>query len=176
MQHAVSAALRPWYREPWPWILFGLPLLSVVVGIMFLITAIRTNDGVVTDDYYKKGKAINKELRRDMRACEMGLAAHLMLGTDQRTLRLITSSKVKLPLTIFLRMAHPSQEDFDQHVEMSQTVPNLYQGMLHPLPVRAHHWYLVLEDQTKQWRLQGKWNPTEAPQVSLSYPTLATAR
>ena len=48
---------------------------------MFLATAIRTDDGLVTDDYYKKGKAINMELRRDKQAFNMGLSAQLMVGS-----------------------------------------------------------------------------------------------
>ena len=62
---------------------------------MFLATAIRTDDGLVTDDYYKKGKAINMELRRDKQAFNMGLSAQLMVGSDQRTLRLITTSRCR---------------------------------------------------------------------------------
>ncbi|PTU63955.1 MULTISPECIES: FixH family protein [Chromobacterium] len=174
MQHTHPAP-RPWYREPWPWILFGLPLISVIVGVMFLATAIRTDDGLVTDDYYKKGKAINMELRRDKQAFNMGLSAQLMVGSDQRTLRLITTSKVALPATITMRMVHPAQDDFDQQVDMRQAGPNLYQATLPTVPVKANHWYILLEDQAKQWRLQGEWKPAEGQTVSLGHPNLEPA-
>ncbi|NHR04028.1 FixH family protein [Chromobacterium haemolyticum] len=174
MQHTAPAP-RPWYREPWPWILFGLPLVSVIVGVMFLATAIRTDDGLVTDDYYKKGKAINMELRRDKQAFNMGLSAQLMVGTDQRTLRLITTSKVPLPSVITMRMVHPAQDDFDQQVEMRQAGPNLYQAVLPAVPVKANHWYILLEDQAKQWRLQGEWKPAEGQTISLGHQNLEPA-
>ncbi|WP_047248945.1 FixH family protein [Chromobacterium subtsugae] len=174
MQHTAHPP-RPWYREPWPWILFGIPLVSIIVGIGFLAAAIKSDDGLVTDDYYKKGKAINMELRRDKAAARMGLTAQLMLGSDGRSLRLVTSSKAPLPDTIALSMIHPAQDDYDLSAEMTLAGPNLYQGILPKTPVTANHWYIQLEDHAKTWRIQGEWKPGEGPMVQLGQPKLEPA-
>ena len=39
----------------------------------------------------------------------------------------------------------------------------------------ANHWYILLEDQAKQWRLQGEWKPAEGQTVSLGHPNLEPA-
>jgi len=44
---------RPWYREPWPWILMAGPAAVIVAGIFTMTLAYRTEDGLVADDYYK---------------------------------------------------------------------------------------------------------------------------
>ncbi|UTH74884.1 FixH family protein [Chromobacterium sp. IIBBL 290-4] len=172
MQHTAHHPPRPWYREPWPWILFGIPLVSIIVGVFFLITAIRSDDGLVTDDYYKKGKAINMELRRDKVAAQMGLSGQLMFGNDGRSLRLITTSKAQLPDTLTLKMIHPAQDDFDQGAEMTLTGPNLYQGVLSKELVTANHWYVQVEDHDKKWRIVGEWKTAQGPMAQLGQPKL----
>jgi hypothetical protein len=44
----------PWYREPWPWLLFFPPAVAVVAGTITMGIAIDSFDGVVSDDYYRQ--------------------------------------------------------------------------------------------------------------------------
>ena len=55
----VSAA---WYREPWPWLLFGGPAIVVVASLATAVIAIRSDDGLVAADYYKQGLLVNQRL------------------------------------------------------------------------------------------------------------------
>jgi len=57
-----ETAPRPWYREPWPWILMSGPAIVVVAGIVTTALAVATRDTLVTEDYYRKGLEINREL------------------------------------------------------------------------------------------------------------------
>ena len=59
---------KPWYREPWVWLMIALPASAVVGGIITIYLAVSTSDGLVVDDYYKRGKAINLDLRLVVRA------------------------------------------------------------------------------------------------------------
>jgi hypothetical protein len=61
-------ASKPWYRQFWPWFLIALPATSVVAGLTTLAIAIRNQDSLVRDDWYKDGKAINQSLARDAEA------------------------------------------------------------------------------------------------------------
>ena len=56
---------RPWYREPWPWILMSVPATAVVAGIITLWLAVSSADGLVAEDYYKQGLAINRVIERE---------------------------------------------------------------------------------------------------------------
>jgi len=49
-----TAVARPWYREPWPWILAAGPFIVVIAALYTAWLAVKSNDGLVTDDYYRK--------------------------------------------------------------------------------------------------------------------------
>ena len=77
---------RPWYREPWPWILMAPPAAAVIAGAATVWIAVGSADGLVADDYYKRGLAINQVLAlnngawalhqlKDARAAEIGKRA-----------------------------------------------------------------------------------------------------
>ena len=42
---------KPWYREPWPWILMIMPVTAVVAGSFMMWLAVSTEDGLVEHDY-----------------------------------------------------------------------------------------------------------------------------
>ncbi len=54
-----------WYREPWPWLLIAGPLTVVVACMATAVIAIRSDDGVVAGDYYKRGLLVNQQLPKD---------------------------------------------------------------------------------------------------------------
>jgi len=73
---------KPWYREPWPWILMIMPVTAVVAGSFMMWLAVSTEDGLVEDDYYKKGLTINQTIERDQVAQSLHIKAQLMVGDD----------------------------------------------------------------------------------------------
>lgn len=58
---------RPWYREPWPWVLIGIPVLTVVASGITLWLALSHPDHIVVDD------AEYDRLRGELRAQEAAL-------------------------------------------------------------------------------------------------------
>ena len=52
----------PWYRHPWPWLLISGPAIVVVAGVVTAVIAHRSDDGMVVDDYYKRGLLVNKQI------------------------------------------------------------------------------------------------------------------
>jgi hypothetical protein len=64
---------KPWYKQPLVWLVIFFPATAVVGGISLLIVSINIDDGVVVDDYYKRGKEINLVLTRDRKAQELGI-------------------------------------------------------------------------------------------------------
>ena len=53
---------RRWYREPWPWLLMAGPLVVVLASLASAWLAVRSDDGVVAGDYYKRGLEINRKV------------------------------------------------------------------------------------------------------------------
>src|SRR5689334_25396707 len=78
----LSVVGKSWYREPWPWILMAGPLLVLAAGTMTVWLAIKSDDGLVAVDYYKRGLAINQETARARRAEQLGMAARAEVDGD----------------------------------------------------------------------------------------------
>jgi hypothetical protein len=140
-----------WYREPWVWLLIALPLSAVIGGMITIYLAVSTSDGLVVDDYYKRGKAINLDLARDAAAVRYGLTASLVLyqgDTLQLQLRAVNG---RWPDRIRLSLLHPTRAGLDQVVELYHAGGGSYQGRINP-PGNGR-WYVQLE--ADDWRLFG---------------------
>ncbi len=148
-----SAVVRPWYREPWPWILAAGPFIVVVAGIYTAWLAVTSNDGLVTDDYYRKGLAANQTIARSEQAARIGLAAGVRVTADTLSVRLRASDKdFVLPPTLAVTISHPTRAGLDQSRVLVRD-GEIYSGEVR-LPA-AGHWLVLLEDERKIWRLMG---------------------
>ena len=162
-----SPRSKPWYREPWPWMLMTGPFVVVVAGLATAWIAVKTEDGLVEDDYYKKGLAINRTLARDQAARALHLKAQLMLSEDGSRVRLMLQGMEgnPLPQRLRLKLLHPTRSGMDQVVGLSRQAGGYYEGKVASLePAR---WRLVLEDEGGRWRLSGSWYVPGARSASL---------
>ncbi|MGE5469991.1 MAG: FixH family protein [Bacteroidota bacterium] len=146
---------RPWYKERWPWFLMAGPAIVIVAGLTTAWLAVISNDGLVTDDYYKQGLAVNQSLERDRQAGQLGLTGDLMRADQNVRLLLNTQAGVALPPAITLKLAHPTRAGHDQMVEMAADGPGIYTGKLSADIVGR--WLVSIEDPAGKWRLQGEW-------------------
>jgi uncharacterized protein len=147
--------LRPWYKERWPWILMAGPAIVVVAGIATLWLAIVSNDGLVTDDYYKQGLAVNQRIQRDQLAGSMGLHADLMRAGLGVRLLIGASESADFPQELTLRLSHPTRAGQDQQVRLIAEGQGFYGGKL-SADVTGR-WLVSIEDPAGKWRLQGEW-------------------
>ena len=149
-------ANTPWYRQFWPWFIIALPLTAVIGGLITLYIAISNVDGLVVDDYYKQGLAINPTLARDTKAAELKLAAlaridlasskiHVQLTSDQKTLN---------PEALRLQLLHPTRANLDISLELKRLKHGSYMSDLPSLA--AGKWHLLLEPGSREWRLTGR--------------------
>jgi uncharacterized protein len=159
---------QPWYRERWPWILMAGPAIVVVAGLITAWLAISSEDGLVIDDYYKQGLAINQTLSRSDAAGRLGIKAQLYLA-DGRVRVLLGAAAGRGALT--LRLVHPTRAGMDQSVNLAAVEPGLYEGRLRPL--RPGRWHVVLEQ--LDWRLAGDWTLPAAGVLTLEPPPLSQA-
>ncbi len=114
---------KPWYREPWPWLLMTGPGVVIIAGFYTLWLAIESDDGLVADDYYKRGLAINQTLSRATRAEQLALGARAEWRADLARVRVTLTGTGVLPEKLRLRLVHPTQAVADQMIELTAVAP-----------------------------------------------------
>ena len=146
----------PWYRQFWPWMLIALPASAVIASFVSLYFAVHDPDGLVVDDYYKQGLAINQVLARDRAAAKMGLRAGGRLDVAEHRVYLDLQSLQPVgtaPLTI--RLLHATRAHHDQTVQLHYDPSHQrYVGALRDLV--PGYWDISLEPGGELWRLTGR--------------------
>ncbi|REL28909.1 hypothetical protein DXX93_11535 [Thalassotalea euphylliae] len=107
----------PWYKEPWAWLVFFLPLSAVIAGITTVIIANTDPDDLVVGDYYKKGKAINIEVSKVKLAQKLGMKFGLKLTDNELVIRPLGIEKV-FPV-INANFYHPTLEERDFYLALT---------------------------------------------------------
>lgn len=159
---------KPWYREPWPWLLMAGPVAVIIAGAVTVWMAIRSSDGLVVDDYYKQGLAINQTISRDRVAAERGYVAALSFDAAGKTVgvRFEGSRGEVLPDNLVLRVLHPTRAGQDRLILLHRGAGGEYSGVGKAL--ESGRWNLVLEDRSTAWRLTGSFNFPAAESVTLA--------
>lgn len=145
---------NPWYREPWPWLLMAGPAIVVVAGIATAVIAVRTDDGVVAEDYYKRGLSVNRDVARDARAVALGLQADVQFNEEHDRVRVVLTGGAR-PATVTLRLVHPTRAGEDQAVVLAHSGGGVYEGRVAP-PGKGR-WSVRIEDGEGTWRLARTW-------------------
>lgn len=153
--NAFSELPSPWYRQLWPWLLMAGPTIVIVAGLVTAAMAIESFDGLVADDYYRQGKAINMTLHRREMARKLGYVADLSMATEGNSIRLAFSGTSPAAPTLTLTFAHPTRGGQDRVVILTHLANGQYAATLPSLA--PAHWQLVLEDASHAWRLTGMW-------------------
>lgn len=160
--HAASPsfhAAAPWYAQRWPWLLMLGPALVIAAGSYTTYLALTHDDALVVGDYYKKGKAINQDLRRDRAASalRMGLKAgyDAASGTLSGDLR---SFGQPYPMPFRLTLAHATQPGKDIVRAVRPDAAGHFS--VHLGLLEQGRWQVQVEGQ--QWRLATPWFGTGA--------------
>jgi hypothetical protein len=150
-----GAPAAPWYTHRWPWLLMLGPASVLVGGSVAAWLALGHPDAMVVDDYYKQGKAINQDLRRDRVASAMGLALHARHEGGRLRGRMESFGKpLVAPLTIHL--AHPTLPQRDLNLLVQPDANGTFSVSLPAL--EQTHWQVVVEGRQRDWRLARSWD------------------
>lgn len=157
---------NPWYREPWPWLLMAGPAAVIVAGAVTTWLAVSGADGLVEDDYYKQGLAVNQRKQRDAEARSRGLVATVRLATDGQAVEVeFDAPGQPRPPALTLALAHPTRAGRDLALVVPLGSDGRYRGQF-PEPLGGR-WYLSLDDATKAWRLSGEWGVAAGRELRL---------
>jgi uncharacterized protein len=156
-----SKNVNPWYREPWPWLLMAGPIAVIIAGIVTLLLAIESSDGLVADDYYKQGMAINQIMQRDRRAHELDYRAQLMIDRASGAVTLALTGREMPTGPLLLQLAHPTRGGMDQTLTLSPLSRTETQAFFASRIARIDdaRWKITLHDRNNSWRLGGEWAP-----------------
>lgn len=154
---------KPWYKQFWPWFLISLPMSAVIAGIATIMIAMHEPDGVVVDDYYKKGLAINQTLNSDKMAQQLNLAVSGQVTS--RTIQLQLTGNIPAPETLSIHFIHPTKPNSDKSWELTRKGETYYANIT-PLTTTAN-WHVKVETADGLWRLSGRFNPQQSSHLEL---------
>ncbi|SHH01190.1 FixH family protein [Massilia sp. CF038] len=176
MQSTVPHALNnspAWYAQRWPWLLMLGPALVVVAGTITGYLAYTRQDAMVVDDYYKQGKAINQDLRRDRAASAMQLAFDAQYDAQAGLLRgQVRSFGRPLALPLRISMSHSTQPEKDLALLVQPDSEGRFSVAIAPLE-RAR-WGVTVEGAEREWRLAADWRWPAQATVSIQADKAAT--
>jgi len=148
----------PWYKQFWPWFIMALPA-SVVVASMFLIkAAVDSNDGLVSKDYYKEGKAIHMDASARQKARDLGIVADIEFTQAEQLIRVtVNSDSLEAIGSLQLALRHPTRAGKDSFLDLQPVGPKTYQA---PMPDLSStpNWNVELIAKEAAWELRGRAN------------------
>ncbi|MCH4564061.1 FixH family protein [Halomonas sp. EGI 63088] len=145
----------PWYKQFWPWFLIGLLLSAITVSTTFAVLSVRSFDGMVQEDYYEHGRAINMVLAKQQRAADLGLEARLRIDPLTSDVVLDLGGDTR-PERLVLKLIFPTAADRDQELVLEHVREGRYLAQA-PDNLR-YRWYLQLQPagEGPEWRLVGE--------------------
>lgn len=160
----MSNDTQPWYRYRWPWLLMLGPVVVLIAGFITAWISFAGADALVVDDYYKKGKAINQDLRRDRAAAALRMSASMRYDAASGTLVGQLQQK-EVTGAIVVQLIHPTVPARDIRQSVTPDVSGAFTMAL-PLLDRAR-WQVQLEDAAGVWRLHGDWHWPEQKNIDI---------
>jgi hypothetical protein len=148
------ATVPPWWKQRWPWLLMLGPAIVAAAGVYTGWLAFSHQDALVVGDYYKQGKAINQDLRRDQVAASLGLS--VALGYDAATGELSGRVNRKRTGPLLLHLSHATLPQKDIKLVLKPDADGVFRTGL-PMLERSR-WIVLVESAQRDWRLAGTWS------------------
>ena len=156
----------PWYTQRWPWLLMLGPAIVLVAGSITGWLAYTRQDAMVVDDYYKRGKAINQDLRRDRVASAMRLSFAARYDARRGVLvGEITSFGKPWRAPFHISLAHSTLPEKDIRLEAVADANGRFEVAL-PMLDRSR-WQVAVEGAQGDWRLASelRWPAQQAVSI-----------
>ena len=142
-----AAPPAPWFRHAWPWLLMSGPFAVVLAGTFTMVLAFGGADGLVADDYYKQGLAINRMLARERAAKALAIDGTIALREGRAHVAL--TSNAPLPDRLTLVFAHPTRAGEDRTITLAREPSGEWSAPLPPLA--TGRWRVQLA--SRDWRV-----------------------
>jgi hypothetical protein len=146
---------KAWYNYPLVWMMIAIPFSAVIMGVIMIWLAVDTDDGLVADDYYKRGLEINRLLIRDKKAAELGLSAIIEFDNSEKVIKLQFEKGLleTFPKSIPLYLQHATRANSDITVLLNHGMNNQYIGFIKQ-NLTEGIWYFEIAD--NDWKLNAR--------------------
>ena len=114
-----SAAQRPPWREPYLWMVAGIPVLAICLGVVMLTVAKTGADSLVDDNYYKRGVEINKDTTARQRAAQLRMGIFVTQRPGGVCANLQGESLPAASEVLSLRFAHIARRELDYALSLT---------------------------------------------------------
>ncbi|MFQ3172713.1 MAG: hypothetical protein ACI9DG_002754 [Oleispira sp.] len=118
----------PWYKEPWMFLVAGVPIIAVCWGMVIITLAVTGKDSLVSDSYYKDGMAFTENNIFIDKAKRLQLKADMVYNQDAIRVT-ITGYLDEQPSFLTLQLIHPTLETRDETVLLQQKADGSYLGL-----------------------------------------------
>jgi len=143
---------RPFWREPMMWLVLGLPLASVVAGVILVSLAARDSSDSVGDVVTRTAQIQVADLSPDARARDLRLSAIVRVDDGFLEVLPVTGEfERQAPLRLVLR--HPTQAASDLELRAD---PGDNGWRAEATLDAGHDWKLEVMPEGMPWRLQGR--------------------
>ena len=150
---APAANTRPFWKEPMVWLVWGLPLASVVAGLWLVVTAVRAGGAdPVIDDVQRVSQIQTTDLGPDERAAQRRLSAIVQVRPDHVELTAVTG-EFERETALVLVLTHPTEAAQDLRLPLARTTT----GWTAPAEIDTRHdWNVQLAPENNHWRIRGR--------------------
>lgn len=144
-----KAKAKPWYREFWLWFVFTPPLISIVIGLSLLTTAIKHGDSLVVDHHTQAGRSLHRDDSRQHAVTDLGLQVRMVIDRDDGLISVLLEGLDQPPHSLNLLLAHPTLESRDVAVELHPDITGIFRGEANAAV--AGRYYLRLHPDDAHW-------------------------
>ncbi len=157
-----------WHREPLVWLVLAIPAASVIMGAVMLVLANATWDGLVADDYYRRGLQIDRSLARDAEAARLGLGATLGFPAPGVVeVRVGGAAATPADDRLTLEFSRAGRAGDDVRVDAVRGAGGVWRAAVPELA--PGKWYVELGNE--RWRLAAPvWMPAAGGEIALRPP------
>jgi len=118
----------PWYKEPWMFLVAGVPIIAICWGMVIITLAVTGKDSLVSDSYYKDGMAYTENNAFIDKAKRLQVKADMVYNQDEIRIT-IAGYLDEQPSFLRLQLIHPTLETKDESVLLQQTTDGSYLGL-----------------------------------------------
>lgn len=141
----------PWHKEPWMFLVIGVPFIAVCWGMVIITLAVTGKDSLVSDSYYRDGMAYTENNTFIDKAKRLQVKAGMVYNQDEIRVT-ITGYLDEQPTFLLLQLIHPTLETRDETVMLQQTADGSYLGLSENSHLGKRKLWLQSPDQ--EWMLK----------------------
>lgn len=139
----------PWFKNIYVWLVIALPMSAVLGGIATIIITSQNQPDMVVDDYYKKGKAINQELKLYQQAQAQGITLDVLISEQN----IVIDNSAHFP-ALKINLVHSTQKYRDLTLIAT---PNAKNQLTAPLDTQlTGKWQIFVAPMDESWKLRAE--------------------